>query len=136
MDINKLKLYLEKHYYKNLVKYMKKNNIDYELEDIDITETSCDKIITDTESNDYYYKKQWSKLALQHKIIKMKEFVNTLNIDTKEESEELKNKLIDLIKNKVLTKKEMVQYDEINCKITSIPLLKYKNGYYDFPKKN
>ena len=42
----------------------------------------------------------------------------------------LKDKLVELIKEKKLTKKENVIYDEINGKIISLPNLQYKDGNY------
>lgn len=81
-------------------------------------------------SDDYLYKKPWSKLANIHKIIKMKEYVNKLLINNNEDRERLKETLAKLINKKILTKKDMVIYDVHNGRITSIPKLVYKEGKY------
>lgn len=85
-------------------------------------------------SDDYLYKKNWNKLSSVHKIIKIKEFVSHLLIDKKEDKDKLKNELAILVKNKYLTKKEKVKYDEVKGKVIAIPVLSYKNGKY-FIKK-
>ena len=81
-------------------------------------------------SDDYLYKKPWTKLSSIHKIIKVKEFVQKLIINKEEDREKLKDSLINLINNKKLTKKDMVKYDSINARIIGIPSLKYSNGKY------
>ena len=85
-------------------------------------------------SDDYLYKKNWTKLSSVHKIIKIKEFVSHLLIDKKEDKEKLKNDLAILVKNRYLTKKDKVKYDEVKGKVIAIPVLSYKNGKY-FIKK-
>lgn len=81
-------------------------------------------------SDDYLYKKPWTKLAAIHKIIKVKEFVQKLIINKNEDREKLKDSLITLVNNKKLTKKDMVKYDSVNGRIIGIPNLKYSNGRY------
>ena len=81
-------------------------------------------------SDDSLYKKSWTKLNAIHKILKIKEFVNNLKINSEKERFQLRDDLIELIKLKVLTKKEKVSYDEINGKIISLVNLQYKNGKY------
>ena len=81
--------------------------------------------------NDYLYHKPWVKLTTIHKIIKVKEYINQLLITNETDKEILKEKLITLIKNKVLTKKDTVLYDSLNSRIISIPSLEYKNGKYN-----
>jgi DNA repair exonuclease SbcCD nuclease subunit len=66
------------------------------------------------------YKKPWIKLNIVHKIIKIKEYVNNLNDLSKQQKIEMKDKFIDLVKTKVLTKKDKVDYDEINGIILNI----------------
>ena len=65
-----------------------------------------------------------------HKIIKIKEFVNKLLIDDEEEKQILKDKLVEMVKNKSLTKKESVNYDSVKSKVISITKLKYEGGKY------
>jgi len=86
----------------------------------------------DEYSDDYLYRKPWSKLSVIHKVIKVKEFVKKLIIQKDEDREKLKDTLISLINTKVLTKKEMVKYDIQNGRIIGIPNLKYSEGKYFF----
>ena len=157
MNINILINKYQTKYYKNILTNLEKNNIEsnlkkaiYEhidiLDNINITET----IINTTEYNqndknsdnslhieeintsDEYnlYKKSWSKLNSIHKILKIKEFVNNLNIISDTEKQVLKDHLVNSIKNKTLTKKGKIIYDDINGKIISIPNLQYNNKAY------
>ena len=81
-------------------------------------------------SDEDLYKKPWIKLNPIHKIIKIKEFVNNLKINLEKDRIILRDELIDLVKNKILTKKEKVNYDEVNGKIISLSNLQYKNEKY------
>jgi hypothetical protein len=81
-------------------------------------------------SEENLYNKSWSKLNAIHKIIKIKEFVNNIKIDNNDDKEKLKEELVDLVKTKVLTKKDKINYDEENGKIISIKNLQYKEGKY------
>ena len=81
-------------------------------------------------SDDYLYQKPWTKLTAIHKIIKIKEFITQLGIENEKERSEIKDKLVELVKNKILTKKDSVIYDPIKAKIISIQLLQFKNGKY------
>jgi len=86
-------------------------------------------------SDEDLYKKPWIKLNPIHKIIKIKEFVNNLKINLEKDRIILRDELIDLVKNKILTKKEKVNYDEVNGKIISLSDLQYKNEKYFYLKK-
>jgi hypothetical protein len=149
MDINTLSTKLEIKYYKSIIDNLSKNNINYiwlnkhldKLNDhLDkkeiITETCTEKnIITESNHNQIFndddlYKKSWSKLNSIHKILKIKEFVNNLKINSEEERTNLKDELTSLIKSKVLTNKDKIKYDEVNGKIISLVNLQYKNGKY------
>lgn len=139
MEIDKIQLNLEIIYLNNLLKQAKKNKIDTsaietKLQDLEneITESISN---TDTEkemiySDDFIYKKQWNKLNTVHKIIKVREFVNKLSISDTKQSKLLKDQLINLVKIKKLTKKTSVNYDSVNGRIVSIPVLEYKNNQY------
>lgn len=81
-------------------------------------------------ADDDLYKKSWQKLNSIHKILKVKEFINNLKMDSEKDKIKLKDELVELIKDKVLTKKENVKYDELNGKIISLPNLQYKDGKY------
>lgn len=136
MDINILKNSLNLKYYENLKNELIKNNInnDWVLDHINILQK--DSVIVKSpeikiESNDdYLYKKAWNKLNQIHKVLKIKEFVKNLKINTEDESLLLYNELVELVKNKTLTKKESINYDEINGTIISISNLQYKDNKY------
>jgi len=81
-------------------------------------------------NEDYLYQKPWTKLTSTHKIIKIREFVNQLLIDNENDKQSLKDTLTEMVKSKILTKKEAVNYDPVNSKVISITQLKYKSGKY------
>lgn len=82
-------------------------------------------------NDDYLYQKPWTKLTQIHKIIKIKEFVNNkLLIDDDKEKQLLRDKLVEMVKMKELTKKESIMYDSVKGIVISIPCLEYKNGKY------
>ena len=83
-------------------------------------------------SDEGCYNKNWIKLNPIHKILKIKEFVNGLKINNKKDKNDLLDKLIDSVKTKILTKKESVNYDEINGKIISLTNLEYKDNKYHY----
>jgi hypothetical protein len=85
-------------------------------------------------SDEDLYKKPWVKLNPIHKILKIKEFVNNLKINSEKERALLRDELIELVKFKILSKKEKVNYDEVNGKIISLSDLQYKDEKYFYPK--
>jgi len=134
---------LELKYYTSITNTLNKNNIEIKwlethinkLNEILITDTEIikknDPIILNQHSNDNdLFKKSWTKLNLIHKVIKIKEFVNNIKIDTETDRENLKDELINLVKTKILTKKDKIIYDEENGKIISLVNLQYKDGKY------
>jgi hypothetical protein len=142
IDINSLNL----KYYNNLNKYLIKNNIanqfildhinkitDKEVvEEKKVMEESDTVNIVSVTSDVNLYKKSWSKLNIIHKTIKIKEFVNNLKINSEKSREKIKNELIELLKKKVLTKKDKVNYDEERGVIVSLTELEYNNGLYNY----
>jgi hypothetical protein len=90
-------------------------------------------VCNDCLENNDLYKKPWTKLNQVHKILKIKEFVNTKNITSEKHKEELKDKLIELVKLKILSKKENVKYNETEGRIIELPHLEYKDGKYSHP---
>jgi hypothetical protein len=104
-----------------------KNNEEYKYN----TETDSANIVSIT-SDVNLYKKSWSKLNIIHKTIKIKEFVNNLKINCEKNRDKIKNELISLLKNKVLTKKDKVVYDEERGIIVSLTELEYNNGMYNY----
>ena len=131
---------LNKKYQSNLKTYLNKTkNNKYDKYFSDIIEDSDDDItssqsltnnnITSDSIDEYYYKKPWNKLNIIHKKIKLKEFVNNLMIK-RNEKKKLISDLIQLLNQKKITKKNEIDYDNINGKIISISLLKFKNNKY------
>jgi len=84
-------------------------------------------ILNNNEDLNYLYVKPWNKLNIIHKIIKIKEFINCLNIDNENEKIVLQEKLIEYIKNNNLSKNNKINYDSINGNIISISCLSYEN---------
>ncbi len=138
--MEKLKQNMINIYYNNLESHAKKHKIDINLPKQDVkqdyddnlfTPTLTEEPTTETNVDDFMYKKPWNKLNIIHKIIKMKEFVNELNIDDIEMKKHLKNQLVTMLKNKKLTKKSDVDYDAVNGKIITIHSLQGKNNTYN-----
>ena len=144
---------MEIRYYKSILQSLEKMEIDEswlnnhlrklydQLPQEKLSETFTEKkkdinSSSDTENHkqifadDDLYKKSWQKLNSIHKILKVKEFINNLKMDSEKDKIKLKDELVELIKDKVLTKKENVKYDESNGKIISLPNLQYKDGKY------
>lgn len=160
MELEIIKKKLEVKYYKSILSEISESDINYKW-----LQAYCDKLIdklnsdkdklseTQTEkkpdsispvetenhkqifSDEDLYKKPWPKLNPVHKILKIKEFVNNLKINSEKERAQLRDELIDLVKLKILTKKEKVNYDEVNGKIISLSDLQYKNEKYSHPKE-
>ena len=149
MELTKIQNKTNKFFYKNLLKISKKrklqsdflenkiNDLDNNISSISETETETEtKIKTDIiYSDDYLYKKPWTRISQIHKIIKVKEFVNKLQIVDENNKKYIESKIISLIKSKILTKKDKVIYDKINGKIISIPDLSFNKGKYDINLK-
>ena len=141
-------------YYDNIIEYVNKNKMHSVVQinniiklreeltfckNTDINPSSeslsASQVTEHNNGEEIYYKKPWVKLNVVHKIIKIKEFVNELKINLEEDREKLRGELIELIKNKTLTKKDKIKYDETNMKIVSIVDLEYNNGKYEYIKK-
>lgn len=147
MDMDSLENKFNIKYYNNIISYCQKLDKNYlpfqkileklNISDNTLTETDTNKIVNEPINNneikysdDYLYKKPWAKLTNIHKVIKIKEFISKLLINDEKDKDELKQKLIDMVKNKQLSKKEIVNYDSINGRIIAIMILEYKNGKY------
>lgn len=139
-----LESYINNHelfYYKNLLKAdidsetkeSIKKKIKKLIESINITN---DSIVEEknseletklSETEEGYFYKPWNKMTTVHKIIKMKEFVNNMDVNN-----EMKNKLITYLKialkDKKITKNDQVIYNVNQAKIISIPKLKLDNN--------
>jgi hypothetical protein len=148
-NIQNIEKLLEINYLSNLIKSCEKNGLNkkYILEEklLKLSENSEIKNINTIPSNisntesptistqytdDYLYLKPWVKLNTIHKIIKIKEYINMLLINDENEKNELKEKLINMIKTKIITKKDSILYDSTKGKIISIPNLQFINGKY------
>ncbi len=79
-----------------------------------------------SENTDYLFLKPWNKLNQIHKVIKIKEYLNNLDCNSKEK-DFLKEQLIDFVKTK---KKVKFTYDETKGNIISISALSFANGKY------
>jgi len=154
MDIEIINSKLEIKYYKNILQSLDKIDVDEpwlnnhlkNLYDELPSESKLSETVTEKKekvnsssetenhkqifADDDLYKKSWQKLNSIHKILKVKEFINNLKMDSEKDKIKLKDELVELIKDKVLTKKENVKYDELNGKIISLPNLQYKDGKY------
>ena len=149
MELNKIQNNNNIFFYNNLLKISKKKKLKLDfLEnkisdlDKDISSISETELLTKNEiikkvvySDDYLYKKPWTRISTIHKVIKVKEFVNKLQIIDQNNKEFIESKIISLIKSKILTKKDKVIYDKINGKIISIPDLSFNKGKYDINLK-
>lgn len=163
MNLEILRNRMQLKYYSNLIKYCKKSNSKYEiflkkykdLNKLDETLTESENIkISNSEekkndlsnkndssesqeviySDDYLYKRPWTKLSNVHKIIKLKEFISKLLIDDQSEKDNLKNQIVKLVNCKILTKKDKVKYDSIKGRVIAIPMLSYKDNKYQLKK--
>ena len=142
LDFDSIKNNLNILYINNLIKTCEKNDIDKDvlneaLEKLIIPVEEIKKVpsssnLSPSETNtEYLFQKQWNKLNLVHKKIKIKEFVNTLELKDESQKQIIRDKLIALLDNKILTKKDSVLYDVAKTKIISIPMLQFKDGKYD-----
>lgn len=146
-NIQNIQNLLEINYLTNLIKSCEKNGLNkkYILEEkllklsqnseikntIPSNISNTDSPTTSTQyTDDYLYLKPWVKLNTIHKIIKIKEYINMLLINDENEKNELKEKLINMIKTKIITKKDSILYDSTKGKIISIPNLQFINGKY------
>jgi len=136
MEYNTLDLLqsnLKINYLNNLIIAANKSNIDTlninkylnKLSNKEIENTITEKI-SETSDVEYLYLKAWNKLTIIHKIIKIKEFINNLDINDEIEKENLKDKIIEIVKKK----KIKINYDETKGKVISIPQLSFVNNNY------
>ena len=138
--MDKLTQSMDTLYYQNIETQASKNKIKVDLPKLNqpnetpfIANNAPTDSITETEtmySDEYIYRKPWNKLNSIHKIIKIKEFISNLESDDIDMKKKLKIKLVDMIKNKQLTKKTDINYDSTNGNIISIPILQYKESKY------
>ena len=140
MNIDIIKDKLQIKYYSSLNTTLNKSNRDIDwlknyiniLNNPEVQLKQDNKNIIDLKENNTnnLYTKSWTKLNIIHKNIKIKEFVNNINCINENEKNILKDELINLLKSKILTRKDTIVYDEENGKIKSIINLQYKDGKY------
>ena len=130
-NFEKIKLLLNVKYYKNLINTCNKSNInssfleskknsllnDEQTYNVSSGELSITETELVSENIDYLYTKSWNKLNQIHKVIKIKEFINSLEIN-EHDKEALKEQLIEMSKDK--KKKNKINYDEVKCKIINV----------------
>lgn len=127
LNINNSKI---KKLLNNLI-HNQNNDLDIDIDIIDnITVSEKNDNITLSEKNDYLYLKPWTRLNIIHKIIKIKEFVNSLDINNLQEINDLKDSIINIVKDKVLSKKTKINYDANKGVIISISCLACTNNKY------
>lgn len=143
MDLEYFQKSNQVFYYNNLLKEnleksvinILKNKINILDNNIKVTENSIESekqlSISENMSEEYYFHKPWNKLATVHKIIKVKEFVDNLQIVNKDKRNKLKKTLEQAIRKKKLTQKNSVDYAIDKAKIVSIPKLHVKNNNYE-----
>ena len=152
MDINNIIRKLDCRYYESLLYTLNKtsgelewleNHLQSLKENNNITETIHEKKVEKSEdsieentnrkqlfSDEDLYKKPWNKLNSIHKILKIKEYVKNLKNISEKNKSELIEQLTGLVKTKVLTKKDKINYDDTNGKIISFINLEYKDNIY------
>jgi predicted metal-dependent TIM-barrel fold hydrolase len=126
------------NYYQNLINQLRKNKSTKYINHLNsliqnnIDTENVSETITMTEQNlseDYVYRKQWNKLNIIHKKIKLKEFVNKLHTSS-DNKKELLGKVLKMLASKKFNKNTDVNYDHVNGHIVSIPVLKIKDDKY------
>ena len=118
-------------YYSSIELYANKHNVEICIPYTNVlTETDTEVIPASIYSDEYIYRKQWNKLNVVHKILKVKEFINSMNIDDLEIKKTIREKLVNMVKDKKLTKKNDVNYDQNNGVIKSIPCIQCIGNKY------
>ena len=131
MEIQNIIDYLELYYYNNIKDNINLDNINEKINEKitliknTISESETENVYTD----EYVYKKDWNKLNKIHKKIKLKEFINNLQINNKEKENLIKT-VIQLVSTNKLTQKKTVNYDSNEGLIESIPSLKFIDNKY------
>tara|TARA_B100000768_G_C11251721_1_gene364399 strand:- start:690 stop:1130 length:441 start_codon:yes stop_codon:yes gene_type:complete len=82
-----------------------------------------------SETDEGYFYKPWNKMSTVHKIIKIKQFVNNMNIENDKKSK-LITYLKTALKKKIISKNDQVIYNISQAKIVSIPKLELKNNSF------
>ena len=119
--IQDIQNYLQQNYYIELLNLSKQHN-NYKFSNyLESKLTENEKILSESEtvySDDFIFKKSWSKLHLTHKLIKVKQYVNTIHLD-KNERNILYKKISTMVKEKQRPNKDIF-YDVNTTKIIKI----------------
>jgi hypothetical protein len=119
--IQDIQNYLQQNYYIELLNLSKQHN-NYKFSNyLESKLTENEKILSESEtvySDDFIFKKSWSKLHLTHKLIKVKQYVNTIHLD-KNERNILYKKISTMVKEKQIPNKDIF-YDVNTTKIIKI----------------
>lgn len=138
-----LELYISNNeliYYKNIKDKLKNNSNKQLKKDIEKKIRKLEEYVDDTndsimeekkseletklsETDEGYFYKPWNKMATVHKIIKIKEYVNNLDLELSKK-EKLVAYLKKALKDRKISKNEHVLYSVSQGKIVSIPQLK------------
>jgi len=95
-----------------------------------------EEIKVETKKNEFFdkidviYRRPWNKLQMIHKSQKIDEFLSNIPEINMTQRKELMTKFEQLLNDKIITKKNEINYDEKNGKIISI-----KRLYYDKNEK-
>ena len=105
---------------KRKIMVIKVDKWEEEAENIDILKNDLFNVVKN--ENKYL---EWKKMCLEDKIKIMEEYLEKANKNDIPYTEEIKVKILEMVKdNKILIKKEIV-FDKINKKILDIPIVKY-----------
>ena len=128
--IENLKKRINKNYYQNLLEYSKKLNNEKHIE---LIKNKIEDILIITNEltfcDNYIYKKSWKKLNIIHKVLKIKEYINTNFQVSNQIRDSIINTLEELITKKHIDENNIL-YDLNNMKIISITILEYSNGAF------
>jgi hypothetical protein len=139
MNVDKIKEKLYKQKFENELEFLKEENFFEErINTIEkilaepkkksvIIKSGTDKFFEELEK--YAFKKQWNRLAENHKLIKIKEFCDT-NIKNDKEHKIIYKKLEEMLYAKKLNSKKYIDYDPHDEKILNILILQNEDGKY------
>ena len=114
----------------DLIIYFK--NIDKKQEDLNKFESDIDQRLAQIDI--YAYRKSWNKLSTIQKEIKLKEFMKSYFINNNENTENIKNKILDDFKNNKLNSGKVINYEAFATNIIGINKLNYNtdNNKYSY----
>lgn len=116
--VNYINSYNENNKKEEIIEYLNKETE---------SEESIDKRIQ--KITDMVYYRDWNKLHMINKKVKILEFLDNLKKNNNIELDEIQDELLNLLKKKLLTKK-IIQYDSLNGKILDILCLNKVNDKF------